>query len=168
MFLRLTALKGAMFPDPDADLGEHHFTYSLLPHAGDWRNGTVPAAYGLNNPLIVHHVQGEPHGASDADHYSLVHVDAPQIIIETVKQAEDGDGLILRIYEHERTQRVFDLYTGFPLAEARRCNLLEEGENRLDATEAKVTLRARPYQIMTLRLKPATAGSATSQEVARR
>ena len=32
--LRLTALKGAMFPDPDADLGEHRFTYSLLPHTG--------------------------------------------------------------------------------------------------------------------------------------
>ena len=90
--MRLTALKGAMFPDPEADLGEHHFTYSLLPHAGDWRNGTVPAAYSLNNPLIVRQVRGVPQGASDADRGSLVHVDAPQIIIETVKQAEDGDG----------------------------------------------------------------------------
>ncbi|MYD09867.1 MAG: alpha-mannosidase [Chloroflexi bacterium] len=166
--IRLTALKGAMFPDPEADLGGHHFTYSLLPHAGDWRNGTVPAAYGLNNPLIVHHVQGAPRGATYADRCSLVRVDAPQIIIETVKQAEDGDGLILRLYEHERTQRVFDLCTGFPLAEARRCNLLEEDEDCLDVTEAKATLQARPYQIMTLRLKPATAGSATSQAVARR
>ena len=40
--MRLTVLKGAMFPDPEADLGEHRFTYSLLPHSGDWRNGTVP------------------------------------------------------------------------------------------------------------------------------
>ena len=108
--MRLTALKGAMFPDPDADLSEHHFTYSLLPHTGDWRNGTVPAAYGLNNPLIVHLVQGTPQGASEAGQYSLVHVDAPQIIVETVKQAEDGDGLIVRLYEHERTQQVFDLH----------------------------------------------------------
>ena len=155
--IRLTALKGAMFPDPDADLGEHHFTYSLLPHVGDWRQETVPAAYALNNPLIIHQVQGAPQGASKADSRSLVHVDVPQIIIETVKQAEDGDGLIVRLYEHERTQREFDLRAGFPLAEVHRCNLLEENADCLDATGKKARLRARPYQIMTLRLKPATS-----------
>ena len=85
--IRLTALKDAMFPDPEADLGEHHFTYSLLPHQGDWRNGTVPAANSLNNPLITHRVQGEPQDACEADRKSLVNVNSPQIIIETVKQA---------------------------------------------------------------------------------
>ena len=163
--MRLTALKGAMFPDPEADLGEHHFTYSLLPHAGDWRNGTVPAAYSLNNPLIVRQVRGVPQGASDADRGSLVHVDAPQIIIETVKQAEDGDGLILRLYEHERTQQAFDVQAGFPLAEAFRCNLLEENEEQLHVAAGKVALQAGPYQIMTLRLKPATDEPAASQAV---
>ena len=166
--MRMTVLKGAMFPDPDADLGEHSFTYSLLPHIGDWRGGTVPAAYGLNDPLIVHHVQGEPEGAPDADLRSLVQVDVPQIIVETVKQAEDGDGLIVRLYEHERTQQVFDLHAGFPLAEAGSCNLLEDNEACLAVTDSKAKLRAQPYQIMTLRLKPATDEPAASQEVARR
>ena len=163
--LRLTALKGAMFPDPEADLGKHSFTYSLLPHTGDWRNGTVPAAYSLNNPLIVHHVQGTSQGVSKAEHHSLICVDAPQIIVETVKQAEDGDGLIVRLYEHERTQQVFDLHAGFPLAKVHRCNLLEENEAPLDVTEGKATLRAQPYQIMTLRLKPAIDEPSASQEV---
>ena len=165
--MRLTALKGAMFPDPDADLGEHRFTYSLLPHTGDWRNGTVPAAYGLNNPLIVHQVRGKPEGASEADRASLVHVDASQIIIETVKQAEDGDGLVVRMYEHERTQQVFDLGAGFPLAEACSCNLLEENGEQLDVAEGRATMQARPYQIVTVRLKPATDEPAASQEVSR-
>ena len=133
-----------MFPDPEADLGEHQFTYSLLPHVGDWRQDTVPAAYALNNPLIVHHVQGEPQGASEADRRSLVHVDAPQIIVETVKQAEDGDGLIVRLYEHERTKREFELQAGFPLARAYRCNLLEENADRLVANRHRARLWARP------------------------
>lgn len=163
--MRLTALKGAMFPDPEADLGEHRFAYSLLPHSGDWRNGTVPAAYALNNPLIVHSVRGDPQGASDAHRQSLVQVDAPQIIVETVKCAEDGDGLIARMYEHERTQQQFGLQAGFPIAEARRCNLLEENEGRLNVTDGKVTLRATPYQILTLRLKPATDEPSASREV---
>ncbi len=161
--LRLTALKGAMFPDPDADLGEHRFTYSLLPHTGDWRNGTVAAAYGLNNPLIVHQVQGKPQGAFDADRSSLAHVDVPQIIVETLKQAEDGDGLIVRLYEHERTKREFDLRAGFPLAEAYRCNLLEENQESLDVSQSKARLQAQPYQIMTLRLKPASNEPSASQ-----
>ncbi len=162
--MRLTALKGAMFPDTEADLGEHSFTYSLLPHTGDWRNGTAPAAYSLNNPLIVHPVQGRAQGASDADRQSLVHVDAPQIIIETVKQAEDGEGLILRLYEHERTRQSFDVHAGIPIAEAWRCNLLEENEESLDATEGKAALRAQPYQIMTIRLKHRADEPAASQE----
>ena len=165
--MRMTALKGAMFPDPEADLGEHRFTYSLLPHSGDWRNGTVPAAYALNNPLIVHRAQGDPQGASAADRQSLVQVDAPQIIVETVKQAEDGDGLIVRVYEHERTQQRFGLQAGFPIAEASRCNLLEENEELLDVTAGKVALRAAPYQILTLRLKPATDEPSASREVSR-
>ena len=164
--MRLTVLKGAMFPDPEADLGEHSFTYSLLPHSGDWRNGTVPAAYALNNPLIVHHVQGTAQGASEADRKSLVHVDMPQIIVETVKQAEDGDGLIVRLYEHERTQQAFELRTGFPLAQAFRCNLLEENEDCLHVTEGKAAMRARPYQIMTLRLKRPTDEPAANHELA--
>jgi alpha-mannosidase len=45
--IRLTLLRGPTYPDPDADQGEHHFTYSLLPHRGDWRAGTVPASYAL-------------------------------------------------------------------------------------------------------------------------
>ena len=165
--MRLTVLKGAMFPDPEADLGGHSFTYSLLPHTGDWRNGTVPAAYGLNNPLLVHSVQGKPQGASEADRKSLVHVDVPQIIVETVKRAEDGDGLIVRLYEHERTQQVFDLQAGFPMAEACRCNLLEENEACLDVTEGKATVQAQPYQIMTLRLKLATDEPSATHEVSR-
>lgn len=166
--IRLTALKGAMFPDPQADLGEHRFTYSLLPHEGDWRNGTAEAAYCLNNPLIARQVQAEAQSAWEAESKSLVQADARQIIIETVKLAEDGRGLILRLYEHERTRESFNLKTGFPIAEAWRCNLLEDNEASLDAAEDKVALRAAPHQIITLRLKPAMDRHAAKEEVSRR
>ena len=35
--LGISLLKGAIFPDASADIGQHRFTYSLLPHQGDWR-----------------------------------------------------------------------------------------------------------------------------------
>jgi len=151
--IRLTLLRGPTYPDPDADQGEHRFIYSLLPHPGDWRAGSVPAAYALNDPLIVRRVNGGGVGGSTSR--SLVSVDAPNVVIETVKQAEDGQGLIVRLYENERCRGPATLRTGFPLAKAYRCTLLEEDEAPLPVVQNEVRVRVTPYQIMTLRLIPA-------------
>ncbi len=43
--MRLTLLRSAIYPDPEADQGVHEFSYSLLPHQGDWRTDTVRQAY---------------------------------------------------------------------------------------------------------------------------
>ena len=45
--MRLTLLRGPTMPDPAADYGEHHFTYSLFPHAGGWDERTQAAAYDI-------------------------------------------------------------------------------------------------------------------------
>jgi len=151
--IRLTLLKSATYPDPNADLGEHRFTYSLLPHRGDWREGTVPAAYALNDPLLVRRVRGGGREGGSA-RLSLLSVDVPNVIIETVKGAEDGRGLIVRLYENERCRGPVTLRVGFPLAAAHRCNLLEENQAPLPVAGNAVPLVVRPYQIITLRLTP--------------
>jgi len=52
--MRLTLIKSGIDPDPEADQGRHVFTYSLLPHAGGWREGDVTrAAYELNWPAFA-------------------------------------------------------------------------------------------------------------------
>ncbi len=52
--MRITLIKCAEWPDPDADLGAHEFTYSLFPHTGSRREGlTVRAARGLNSPPLT-------------------------------------------------------------------------------------------------------------------
>ncbi len=149
--IRLTLLRSPTYPDPDADRGKHRFTYSLLPHPGNWRTGTVPAGYTLNDPLIVRRMDGGGGGLAP----SLVSVDAPNVIIETVKQAEDGQGLIVRLYENESCRGPVTLQAGFPLAGAYHCNLLEEPGEPLDITQNAVRFSVKPYQIVTLRLEPA-------------
>jgi alpha-mannosidase len=151
--IRLTLLKSATDPDPKADQGEHYMTYSLLPHQGDWRTEVVPAAYDLNDPLIVRHVAGG--AAQNASLGALVSVNVPHVIVETVKRAEDGNGIIVRLYENERNRGKFTLTTGFPLAGAYHCNLLEENGEHLATQNNQVTLNVRPYEIITLRLIPA-------------
>ena len=50
--LQLTILKCGTWPNPDADQGEHLFTYSLVPHSDNLYNaGVINKAYELNQPM---------------------------------------------------------------------------------------------------------------------
>jgi alpha-mannosidase len=160
--LRLTLLRSPTDPDPRADLGEHHFGYSLLPHSGGWEEQTVAQAYALNDPLLV-----EPSGAVASEgkrpeeqpdtwkgnSLAFVGVDAPNVVVETIKKAEDGQGLIVRLYESQRKRGRFTLSTAFRLTEAWRTNLLEENQERLEVSGHRLELEIKPYQIVTLRLR---------------
>ncbi len=167
--LRLSLLRSSTYPDPEADQGEHRFAYSLLPHAGGWDETTIAAAYALNDPLIVAEATagGAKRGSSlhhatpFAPGASWLSVDRPNVVIETVKQAEDAQGLIVRLYESQRCRGPVTLITGFALAGAWRTNLLEENEASLATEEDRVSFNVRPYEIITLRLiagKPVRRG----------
>ena len=151
--LRLSLLRGTTEPDPQADLGEHRFTYSLFPHAGPWNEATIGAAYALNDPLVVAPGSGRADRHSPPVTGGLLSVDQPNVVIETVKRAEDGRGLIVRLYESQRCRGPVQLKTGFPLAEAWETNLIEDDQAQLTLDEdGALTLPLRPFQIVTLRL----------------
>ncbi len=80
------------------DQGVQRFTYSLLPHAGDWREGeVVRQAQQLNHPCLV---REEPaHKGRLRAVYSLVEIDVENVVVEVVKQTEWGRGVVLRAYE---------------------------------------------------------------------
>jgi alpha-mannosidase len=150
--LRLSLLRAPTEPDPDADQGEHHFSYSLLPHAGRWNETTIAAAYALNDPLLVG--ENSKNGISNLSYNSFLSSSRPNVVLETVKRAEDGNGLIARLYESQRQRGPVTLTTGFPLAEAWRTNLLEENQEILAVEGSKVSFSIKPYEIVTLRLVP--------------
>jgi alpha-mannosidase len=84
---------------------------------------------------------------------SLISLTSPNAIIETVKQAEDGNGVIVRLYESQRKRGPLQLRAAFGVAAAWETNLLEENESELSVKEDTIQLDLKPYQIMTLRLK---------------
>jgi alpha-mannosidase len=153
--IRLSLLRSPTVPDPEADRGQHRFAYSLLPHDGHWDERTVVAAYALNDPLIVwatgRHGQRAT-GSTQGE--SFISVDLPNVVIETIKQAEDSQGVIVRLYESQRKRGEFRLTTAFPMVEAWRTNLLEENQERLETQNCHVRFHIKPYQIVTLRLLP--------------
>ncbi|MFZ0545272.1 MAG: alpha-mannosidase [Candidatus Promineifilaceae bacterium] len=153
--IRLTLLRSPTNPDPEADQGRHWFTYSLLPHHGRWGLETIAHAYALNDPLRLYAAKIPTASAPEpTSRPSLVTVDRPNVIIETIKQAEDGDGLIVRLYEAMRCRGTVTLKTGFPLSAVYQTNLLEENQQPLPHESDQVAFPIKPYQIITLRLLP--------------
>ena len=153
--IRLTLLRSPTMPDPTADFGEHQFKYSLYPHAGSWSEETQREAYLLNDPIIVYRskVQGEKPRGRISNLDSLISISSPNVIIETVKRAEDGNGIIVRLYESRRQRGPVQLRAGFSVESAWETNLLEENESALRVENDSIQLDLRPYQIMTIRLK---------------
>jgi len=147
--MRVSLLRGTTVPDPLADVGEHEFTYSILPHSGRWNEATIGAAYALNDPLLV--VRGSG-AAAAARQRSLISADRSNVVIETIKRAEDGNGIIVRLYDSQRQRGRVTLTCSFPLKAAWRANLLEENKEQLPVNGHRVTLFVKPYEIATLRL----------------
>jgi alpha-mannosidase len=149
--IRLTLLRGTTMPDPMADYGEHSFKYSLLPHTGSWDERTIAEAYALNDPVIFFNAKGrmqqEETGVQTTT--SLVSIDHPNIVIETIKRAEDGNGIIVRLYESQRQRCEFRLTTAFPISQAWKTNLLEENQSEIPVSGKELIYPIKPYQILT-------------------
>jgi len=148
--IRISLLRGPTYPDPEADQGVQHFSYSLLPHPGNWNEQTISAAYALNDPLLVY--RAEQFSTASQQGTSLVAVDKPNIVIETIKRAEDGNGIIVRLYESQRRRGLVTLSVNFELAGAWQTNLLEQNQTELAVSKRQVTFSVHPYEIVTLRL----------------
>ncbi|HEX5502841.1 MAG TPA: alpha-mannosidase [Thermomicrobiales bacterium] len=152
--MRLTLLKSGIHPDPTADQGRHRFTYSLLPHPGDWRAGDVLAhAAALNVPLVARHAPAAGAGGRAAPRLSLVACDRPGLVVDTVKPADDGRGVIVRLYEAYGTRGPATLRFAHPVAAAETCDLLETRLGDADlASPREVRLAVRPHELTTLRV----------------
>lgn len=150
--LRLTLHRSPTEPDETADQGRHEFTYSLLPHAGHWRESDViREAYALNDPLIAQILSVNPQGDLPAV-YSWASVDADHVVLETVKKAEDDDAWIVRVYECKQYRSsAVTLTFGQPIRRAVECNLLEEEEISVVHQDHQLTFAISPFEIKTFK-----------------
>ena len=150
--MRLSLLRSPIAPDPHADEGKHEFVYSLLPHAGDWREAeSVRRGVELNVPiraaLASNHTGGQP------STLSCLTCDAPNVIIETLKKEERGKSLILRLYESQGCRGPAAVEFGFPVRSVRECNLVEEGDAEVGFSRDRLKLDFSPYEIRTFKLE---------------
>lgn len=144
----LTLIKSGVEPNPVTDQEMHYFTYSLYPHAGGWRTGgTVAQAFFVNQPAQAV-LSGVPGNC-----VSLASLDAPGVVLESIKQAEDGDGVIVRLYECDNALTPATLHWGRPFAAAEECNCLEEPLGTAVCDGQNIQFTIKPYEIKTFRIR---------------
>jgi len=143
----LSLIKSGKHPDPRGDEGRHRFAYAMLPHAGGFSvESVVRPAYEFNvAPSVVP-------ASTDVPSFRLVDVDAANVIIDTVKWAEDGDAVILRLYEAGKTGTHAKLIFGLPVTRVHEVNMLEENGRELAKNATSIDVYFRPFEIKTLRL----------------
>lgn len=139
--LSLNLLRSAVWPDPAADKGVHTIKYALYPHAGDYNQAnTQSVAYFYNNPLFITEsdVEIAPQITSSDEH----------IVIETIKPAEDGNGIVLRLYEDSGLKRTASLSIAVK-GKAFEADMLENPIKETDIS----AIEFKPFEIKTIVIK---------------
>ena len=148
--MKISLLKCATYPNPEADRGINEFTYSFYPHTGNFKAGnTVKEGYLLNMPLEAS-VIGENNGKLD-DCYSFVSADKDNVVIETIKKAEDDDSIVVRMYEAYNRKSKANIKVGFDFKEVYICDMLENNETKIEADGRIVPVEIKNYEILTLK-----------------
>jgi len=150
--LRLTLLRSAEWPDPQADKGLHQFTYSIYPHVGKWQTAkTVQRGYELNHPLWIFspvkntNLLHNSHKMSLPLVHEFLNISADNLCVMALKQAEsDQQSWILRVYEWGGKVVELGFKNSLNLAIAENVNLLEQ-------TTDSVT-EIHPWKIASFRL----------------
>lgn len=148
--IKISLLKAPTYPNPEADRGHHSFTYSLLPHAGGLADSdTVRQGYMLNMPLAALPAVG---GGELPSEYSLAKSSNGAFVIETVKRAEDGNGIVVRGYESLGGKAKTEISVGFDFKKAYLCDLMENNIGDAVTEGGKIAIDASNFEIVTLRL----------------
>jgi alpha-mannosidase len=140
--------------DLGLELGkERTFHYALVPHAGSWQDAqTFRAGLEFDNPLLVSSFTQHP--GKLPKKWGLLEVSAPNAVVSALMPAEDGHGVIARVYEAagHPTANV-KLHFTTSVADASEVNLMEEKIRSLTVENDSINFGLRPFEIKTFRLQ---------------
>lgn len=145
--LELTLLRAAACPEMRADNGQHSFTYAFTAWEGTLADSdVVRQGYELNVKPVV--------SKGAVDRFSAVTVDKANVILDTMKPAEDGSGdIVLRLYEAKKAAAKAEVSLQFGAAKAYLCDMLENIIEEVPVTDGKIVLPFRAFEIKTVRVK---------------
>ena len=145
--MSLTLLRATVNPAPFADKGIHNFTYSVMPFTESLTDSNVvEESYELNCPITVK--------SGYAEEKSFMNVSESNVIIDTVKLAEDGSGdIIIRMYESKNTYTPCKLKLEFDVKAAYITDMLEGNKAEVNLNGNEISLDFKAFEVVTIRVK---------------
>lgn len=143
--LDLNLLRSPSNPDPDADLGDHEFTYSFLPHNNDLiRSNVISEASCLNQkPLLF---EGFTSTAQIP-----VKLSGRGVELTVLKKAEKEDAWVLRVVETHGRSSHGSLFIEGSITE---CDLIEWSElSEPQNIRGEMPLYLKPFEVKTFKVK---------------
>jgi alpha-mannosidase len=157
--LRLTLMRSAGEPDLYPNLGKYNISYSLFPHAGDWKNGVWAEGVDFNIPVYA----AEPpslalakNHASRPEEESFFSISPSNVVMTGMKQSEEGEELIIRLVEIEGKETTATINIPIVGTSIRLLNLIELPLGNVTAPEIQgksIKIKLKPHEIITLGIK---------------
>lgn len=150
--VRTSICRSSMWPCTDQDKEHQHVKLSLYAHNSTVENSNVVSqANSINVPLICCHT-GKNDG-SISGNFSFAQIDKSNVIIDTVKMAEDSGDTIIRLFETFNKKTNCTLKLSRNIKKAYVTNLLEVQEQELDVKDNLINLSFNPFEIKTLKIE---------------
>lgn len=152
----LSLLRSPKWPDPEADMGVHEFTYSLMPHNGDWRAAGVDRqAELMARPMWAVPLSPGRQGPCGQSWAPFRISGTAAVRIAAIKPAESGDArtLIVRIVENHGRAGSCRLDWALPVTTVQSVDLLERPLSlpiSHDPGSRATMFDIKPFQIITL------------------
>ncbi|CAG8553501.1 2475_t:CDS:10 [Acaulospora morrowiae] len=151
--MRLSLLRSPKAPDEHCDIGTHEFKYAIYPHSGSFlESNVVREAYQFNVPLLVRSTPKEFTQSYKPRSYFSVE-NAPNVILDTVKRAEDSDEIILRLYEAYGGHATARLRSSLSVESIFETNIMEDEQNPIEYDIlGGAKIKFKPFQLITLKV----------------
>ena len=159
--LRITLMRSAGEPDIYPNLGKFDISYALYPHSGDWKNDVWSEGDDFSIPVFA----AEPPSlalvkehATRPEEASFFSIDSPGVILSGMKQAEDGKGLIIRLFEVKGKATTVNFKLPVNALSVQKLNLVEHPLDNVSKpviSGNSVQVNIRPNEIVTLGIVPA-------------
>ena len=164
--LRMSLIRGPRrgypnMPDTWSDqsdepfVGTHHIAYALVPHQGTWQDfDATRRGAEFNEPLLAK--AEPPHAGQLAASYSVLNVTPSNVVVESVKKAEDSNEYIVRLYEAADKPSTAVLNFARAPRTARETDMLEwdkfVSSTAFAISGTKVTIPVKPFEVKTIRV----------------
>ena len=149
--MRLSLLRSPKWPDPTQDMGKHKIDYALYPHEGSWKQANVvKRGWEYNEPLIA--VINDIHNGNLPSSNSFIKLEGDNLILTTMKKAEDSDAWIFQWYESQGKETEAALTLPETPKKIVESNFIEEDGNPVPFDGNVVKIKTPRNSVVTLKV----------------